>query len=129
VNPLDVANVLAQLMSRWESGVLDELQVLSDADDLDFTRPWSRTGETSAIDEDPALDLVLAHLSALHVDLVTRDDIPALRDLISSIGMDPVDGVHRWEAYRGSIDWRARAQGLLGDPLYDIGAQIKLGLP
>lgn len=109
-----------ELVDGWELDRYTDEQVRARAEHLLDSGPEG----VPAGDED--LLEVLLQLDAMQHQLLTRDDIPALKRLLDeSIDMDA--RLARWRSYFDGVDLRKRAMSLRDRDFYSPGVQGVLG--
>jgi hypothetical protein len=109
---------IEQILLNWSGNILSTNEVLDWADNrypfenVDY-EDWEGDPPKSVSNE------ILAHLDSLEMNLVTKDDIPAMiRFLETPIG-DFERGFKKWCDYNSSIDIRKRIKELQGIPFYE----------
>jgi hypothetical protein len=109
-----------ELVEGWESGRYTDEQVRAGAELLLEAGPEG----VPAGDED--LLEVLLQMDGMQHQLLTRDDIPALKRLLDeSTDMD--ERLARWRSYFDAVDLRKRAASLRDQDFYSPGVQGVLG--
>ena len=109
--------VVRELLLRWRSGSLDERAVHEAAERL-----WEKFGEEPPAypKEDPRSIVleVVSQLEVLNVQLITRDDIPALLEFLDSpVGSEGAAWA-RWTRYWDQLDFGRRLEELAANPYY-----------
>lgn len=107
---------LQDLLGRWQRGEIDERDVHEEAerlwdcyvDDKEYSE-----GEFESI----AMD-ILINLDSLDRQLVTPEDIPAMRTFLATPLGQEYEGWQLWERYWAGVDFEQRRQSLLGNMYY-----------
>src|SRR5215204_772256 len=85
---------LVELLRSWEAGAIDEAHVRDTAEELERTWVgWQVLDRLPAHEEPPdlaAMAGILTTLSDLHVQWVTRADVPAMLACLEAIDQDPM---------------------------------------
>lgn len=108
-------------MHRWARGALDEDGVRDEAEWICETVPWDDRG-TELTPEAQVCD----QLELMHLQLVTRADIPEMQLRLGAADGLEAQARERWDAYWEAVDYRARAASLLDSAFYGAGARFVL---
>jgi hypothetical protein len=112
---------LQALLNRWSSGALDEEGVRDEAEWICEVVPRDYLGD------DPTPEAqVCEQLELMHLQLLTRDDIPEMQLLLGAADGSEGEARDRWNAYWDDVDYRARAAALLDSAFYAPGAESVL---
>jgi hypothetical protein len=114
------------ILKAWEQGNMDEESVLDNSEVLASRWiVWSGAPfvDQVAVDGDrtdarSALSHLISLLSNLHVEGVTRLDIPAMMQFLLQSATDPASAWEQWEKHLAGVDWERRRVDLAGHPLY-----------
>ena len=107
---------ILDLLSRREQGTLDERSVHEQAEEL-----WDRYTGPRDVPETHADSLVVEALSQLEVlnhQLITAQDVPAFRQLLSATSGKELDAWEEWREYWASVDMERRKQVLMENPYH-----------
>jgi hypothetical protein len=106
--------LLLDLVTQWEAGSLNEVDVHEKAEEL-----WEQDDWPEYAEEDPrsiAIE-VLSQLEILNHQLIIKDDIPAIIAFLKTPEGKERSGWSAWKQYWDSIDLTAR-KATLKDNLY-----------
>jgi hypothetical protein len=112
---------LQALLNRWSSGALNEEGVRDEAERICEVVPWDDLGN----DLTPEAQ-VCDQLELMHLQLVTRADIPEMQLLLRPVAGSESEALHRWNAYWAAVDYRTRAAALQDSEFYAPGARSVL---
>ncbi len=103
------------ILQQWQTGRLDEHDVYELAEKMWDSSEWPNYPEQDA--RSISIE-VLAQLSVLYYQLVTKEDIPAMLEFLRVSPGEEVKGWARWRAYWSQVDFAARKEALKGNPYY-----------
>ena len=107
--------VLLNLVTQWEKGALTEVEVHERAEDLWEQQDWPHYAEDNP--HSIAIE-VLSQLEILNHQLITREDIPAIVNFLSTPNGQEEDGWKTWKRYWVNVDLEARKRALKDNPYY-----------
>lgn len=107
--------VIIDTLIKWSEGEVDHNVVFDWANSLYLNEgvtleDWE--GDDSVSNE------VLAYLDTLDMNLVVKDDIPALLEFLGTRSGGFKEGYIKWQSYKDSIDFNERKSRLGREPLY-----------
>lgn len=70
-----------------------------------------------------AMAEILVNLSGLHIQWITRADIPAMLACLERMDEDPIAARDGWVGYAEGVDWKARGRELRNNPFYAFTEQ------
>jgi len=107
---------LLTLLTQWKDGIIDESQLQQRAEAL-----MDRSEDIEELPHDDDRSIVrevLLYLDTLPALLITKDDIDAIREFLSTPKGEATEGWRKWHAYWDSIDEAERRRALRGHPFY-----------
>jgi hypothetical protein len=108
---------IVQILLDWQQGIVRESQVQEFAESFTDHVDFPESGH----DEDESIaPEVLLCLDALPALLITKDDIPAMIDFLSTPRGQAQHGWDRWQSYWASVDDNERRRQLESNPFYFI---------
>lgn len=107
------ASILA-LLDAWDAGSVTDEAVRDQAEVL------LESESEESLDAHPDIQEALVQLSLMHHQLITKDDIPAVRALIGEES-STASRIAAWRGYSDAIDLVARAGSLREVQLYEPG--------
>ena len=112
--PLRVETV-QDILQQWQTGRLDEHDVCELAEKLWDSSEWPNYPEQDA----RSIPIeVLAHLSVLYYQLITKEDIPAMVEFLRVSPGEEAKAWARWREYWSQVDFEARKEALKESPYY-----------
>lgn len=105
---------LRSLLSRWQSGELNERQIHEEAE-----RIWAQGSPWPELPEEDPRSVVAetgSKLESLNAEWVTVEDIPAMLSFLDS--EDPVTAWSNWRSYWQNVNFAIRKHKLESNPYY-----------
>jgi hypothetical protein len=116
MNDLEKLRVkLSWLLNGWESGAASTAEVHQLAEQWMSESVWPQLERSNPLS---AAAEVLSQLDILNQQLITPDDIPAMRQFIEDARENALSAWKRWEKYWESVDLEKRRQELAGSDFY-----------
>jgi hypothetical protein len=107
--------VIRSLLQRWRSNEIDEREVHEEAERLLDEHGWIEYPEN---DDRSVVMEVLSQLAILNLQLVTREDIPAMLGFLDTPPGEASKAWQPWRRYWNSLDYEKRREELKQNPYY-----------
>jgi hypothetical protein len=112
----DKRKKITTLLNQWGDGIIDERQVHEQAED------WlEQLSELPSYAEENPRSIpleVLVQLDALNHQLITKDDIPAIKRFLNTPSGQESVGWTLWRKYWNDLDLKCRKEELKSNPYY-----------
>lgn len=109
---------LIEILNKWENGDLTEKEIfewasnIRSADGYDVD-DWEGDEENSVANE------IIAYLDMMDLNLVTKDDVGAMKEFLSTPIGSFINGYNKWESYNKNININQRKNQLIDNELYN----------
>ena len=102
---------LRELLTQWSLGNMHAVDVLELAES--YYDAVTNGRAVSPLEEE-----LISQLSVLNQQLLTKEDIPKMLQLIEAVGGDEVKALNSWRSYLDSIDYEERRARLIDPPYW-----------